>query len=36
MRLVTALRNGAIDIVIATDAGPLLDSKALPLGANAF
>ena len=31
MRLVTALRNGAIDIVIATDSGPLFDSKALPL-----
>jgi len=31
MRLVTALRNGAIDVVIATDAGPLFDSKVLPL-----
>jgi DNA-binding transcriptional LysR family regulator len=31
MRLVTALRNGAIDIVIATGAGPVFDSKALPL-----
>ena len=31
MRLVTALRNGAIDVVIATDAGPLFESKALPL-----
>jgi DNA-binding transcriptional LysR family regulator len=31
MRLVTALRNGAIDIVIATGAGPVFDSKELPL-----
>jgi DNA-binding transcriptional LysR family regulator len=31
MRLMTALRNGAIDVVIATDAGPLFDSKVLPL-----
>jgi DNA-binding transcriptional LysR family regulator len=31
MRLVTALRNGAIDVVIATDAGPLFESKVLPL-----
>ena len=31
MRIVAALRNGAIDIVIATDAGPLFESKALPL-----
>ena len=31
MRLVTALRNGAIDLVIAADAGPLFDSKVLPL-----
>jgi DNA-binding transcriptional LysR family regulator len=31
MRLVTALRNGAIDIVIATESGPVFDSKVLPL-----
>ena len=31
MRLVTALRNGAIDIVIATGGGPVFDSKELPL-----
>jgi len=31
MRLVTALRNGAIDIVIATGGGPVFDSKVLPL-----
>ncbi|HWL74661.1 MAG TPA: LysR family substrate-binding domain-containing protein [Burkholderiaceae bacterium] len=31
MRLVTALRNGAIDVVIATDGGHVFDSNALPL-----
>jgi DNA-binding transcriptional LysR family regulator len=31
MRLVTALRNGAIDVVIATDGGHVSDSNALPL-----
>jgi DNA-binding transcriptional LysR family regulator len=31
MRLVTALRNGAIDVVIATDWGHVFDSNALPL-----
>ena len=31
MRLVAALRNGAIDIVIATGGGPVFDSKELPL-----
>ena len=31
MRLVTALRHGAIDVVITTDGGPLFDSKVLPL-----
>lgn len=31
MRLVTALRSGAIDVVIATDSGPVFDSKVLPL-----
>src|SRR5882757_4337397 len=30
-RLVTALRNGALDIVIATGGIPLLDTKVLPL-----
>ena len=31
MRLVTALRNGAIDVVVATDGGHVFDSNALPL-----
>jgi DNA-binding transcriptional LysR family regulator len=31
MRLISALRNGAIDIVIATDGGPEFDDKVLPL-----
>ena len=31
MRLVTGLRNGALDIVIATGGSPLFDSRALPL-----
>lgn len=30
-RLVTALRNGALDIVIATGGSPLFDSRVLPL-----
>ena len=31
MRLVTALRNGAIDIVIVTGEAPLFDNNTLPL-----
>jgi len=31
MRLVTALRNGAIDVVIATDGGHVFDSSTFPL-----
>jgi len=31
MRLVTALRNGALDIAIVTGETPLLDSRAMPL-----
>jgi len=34
MRLVTALRNGAIDLVIATDGGHVFDSNALPLSSE--
>ena len=31
MRLVSALRNGAIDVVIATDGGSVFDSTVMPL-----